>query len=58
MSDFNDEVNLKQISYKDTYYILYGEILTQENIEPYAIEPHLSRLHYNMQDLYEILSIF
>ena len=58
LSDFNAEVKTNQISHKDTYYILYGEILTQENIEPYVIESHLSRLHYNLRDFYEILSFF
>jgi hypothetical protein len=48
MLDFNAEVNPNQISYKDTYYILYGEILTQENTEPYVIEPDLSHMHYNL----------
>ena len=58
MLDFNAEVNPNQISHKDTYYILYGEILTQENTEPYAIEPDLSHMHYNLRDFYEILSFF
>ena len=58
MFDFNAEKNPNQISYKDTYYILYGEILTQENIEPYVKEPDLSRLHYNLRDFYEIISFF
>ena len=48
MLDFNTEVNPNQISHKDTYYILYGEILTQENTEPYVIEPDLSHMHYNL----------
>ena len=48
MLDFNAEVNPNQISHKDTYYILNGEILTQENTEPYVIEPDLSHMHYNL----------
>ena len=58
MLDFNAEVNPNQISHKDTYYILYGEILTQENTEPYVIEPDLSHMHYNLRYFYELLSIF
>ena len=58
MFDFNAEINPNQISYKDTYFIIYGEILTQENIEPYVKEQDLSRLHYNLRDFYEILSFF
>ncbi len=48
MLDFNAEVNPNLISHKDTYYILYGEILTQENTEPYDIELILSHKHYNL----------
>jgi hypothetical protein len=58
MLDFNAEVNPNQISYKDTYYILYREILIQENIEPYAKAPHLSRLHYISRYFYEYFYFF
>ena len=58
MLDFNAEVNSNQISYKDTYYILYREILLQEKIESYATEPHLSCLHCILKYFSELFYFF